>query len=153
VLINGLLFIALLSSHSLTAQAQTPTPAPAATASTTSAVPTKSESVEERITGLHDSLKITASQESDWKAVAGVMRANAATMEKLLTDKAAKDPATVTAVDDLKTYELFAQAHVTGLKKLITAFDTLYTAMPTAQRKIADQVFINARHERAAAHG
>jgi hypothetical protein len=47
----------------------------------------------------------------------------------------------MSAVDDLNTYEKFAQAHVDGLKNLISSFKTLYTAMPDAQKKNADQVF------------
>ena len=53
-----------------------------------------------------------------------------------------KAPQSMTAVEDLKTYQKFAQAHVDGLKNLISAFSTLYDAMPDAQKKIADQVFL-----------
>ena len=59
----------------------------------------------------------------------------------------------MTALDDLMTYQKFAQAHVEGLKKLIAAFSTLYQSMPDAQKKIADQVFQNSGHEKIAAHG
>jgi periplasmic protein CpxP/Spy len=48
----------------------------------------------------------------------------------------------MSAVEDLKTYQKFAQAHVDGLKNLISAFGTLYDAMPDAQKKIADKVFL-----------
>ena len=47
----------------------------------------------------------------------------------------------MTAVDDLKMYQKFAQAHIDGLKNLIVSFEKLYAAMPDAQKKIADQVF------------
>jgi hypothetical protein len=47
----------------------------------------------------------------------------------------------LSAVDDLKTYEKFAQAHVDGLKNLISAFTSLYDTMPDAQKKVADKVF------------
>jgi len=47
----------------------------------------------------------------------------------------------MTAVDDLKMYQKFAQAHVDGLQNLISSFETLYNSMPDAQKKIADQVF------------
>jgi protein CpxP len=50
-------------------------------------------------------------------------------------------PQNMTAVDDLKMYQKFAQAHVDGLKNLISSFETLYNSMPDAQKKIADQVF------------
>ena len=54
----------------------------------------------------------------------------------------------MTAVDDLKSYGQFAQAHVDGLKGLTASFETLYNSMPDAQKKVADQVFQN-RHEKA----
>jgi hypothetical protein len=52
----------------------------------------------------------------------------------------------MSAVDDLTTYEKFAQAHVDGLKNLISSFRVLYTAMPDAQKKTADEVFKNSGH-------
>jgi hypothetical protein len=44
-------------------------------------------------------------------------------------------------MDDLNTYEKFAQAHVDGLKNLTSSFETLYTAMPDPRKKNADEVF------------
>ena len=59
----------------------------------------------------------------------------------------------VTAVEDLQTYQQFAQAHVDGLKNLIAAFQTLYASMPDQQRKLADDVFRNYRQRDAARLG
>jgi len=58
----------------------------------------------------------------------------------------------MTAVEDLKTYEKFAQAHVKGLKNLISSFSKLYAAMPAAQQKNADAVFHNFGRKNAASH-
>ena len=58
----------------------------------------------------------------------------------------------MTAVQDLKTYEKFAQAHVTGLKNLSASFEILYRAMPDAQKKVADGVFQNFGRRTDAAH-
>ncbi len=107
----------------------------------------KGESVEARIDKLHARLKITPAEDAAWGAVAQAMRENAVNMEKLIADKRAQTPADMTAVDDLKTYQLFAQAHVDGLKNLTTAFSTLYDGMPDAQKKLADQVFQSFGHE------
>jgi len=41
----------------------------------------------------------------------------------------------------LRTYERFTQAHVNGLKTLISSFETLYQGMPDKQKALADQVF------------
>ncbi len=112
-----------------------------------------SETVEQRITNLHASLKVTPDEESNWNGVAQAMRENAAAMEKLVADKTTQPAQNMTAVDDLKTYEKFAQAHVDGLKNLISSFQTFYGALPDAQKKIADQVFQNAGMKGHAAHG
>jgi hypothetical protein len=106
---------------------------------------TKTETVEERITNLHKALKITPDQDSKWKPVAQAMRENAANMEKLIAATKKTSPQDMTAVEDLKTYQKFAQAHVDGLKNLIASFDGLYAAMPDAQKKTADEVFRTSR--------
>ena len=90
----------------------------------------RSDTIEQRITALHQQLKITAAEEFDWKAVAQTMRDNTGAMEKLASDKVAEAKRGFTAVQDLKTYGEFAQAHVDHLKKLTSAFETLYDAMP-----------------------
>ena len=69
------------------------------------------------------------------------MRDNAAAMDKLVATKRAISPASMTAVDDLKTYQEFSQAHLDGLKNLTSAFKSLYDSMPADQKKNADQVF------------
>jgi hypothetical protein len=111
----------------------------------------REETVEQRITTLHAELKITPAEESDWQAVAQTMRDNATAMEKLAADKASQPAAQMTAVDDLQTYQAFAQAHVDNLKKLTASFQTLYEAMPDAQKKLADQVFQRAHRQDSSA--
>jgi protein CpxP len=109
---------------------------PAAAAATSS----KPQTVEQRITDLKAALKITPDQEPKWKAVADAMRQNAGAMDKLVQDKRAK-AASMTAVDDLETYQDFTKAHLDGLKNLTSAFKSLYDSMPADQKKNADQVF------------
>ena len=106
----------------------------------------KGETVEHRITKLHQELKITADEESKWNDVAQAMRENAANMDKLIAATRTTPPQSMTAVDDLKAYEQIARAHVEGLKNLIASFGTLYNAMPDAQKKLADKVFAAAGH-------
>jgi len=107
------------------------------------ATQSKGETVEERITNLHAALKITPDEETKWNGVAQAMRENAAAMDKLVAANRTTPPQNMSAVDDLTTYQKFAQAHVDGLKNLISSFRTLYTAMPDAQKKTADEVFKN----------
>ena len=129
------------------AQAST-TKSPAGTAATTG----KGETVEQRISSLHTALKITPDEDAKWNAVAQSMRENASAMDKLVAERTAEAPQTMTALDDLNSYQKFAQAHVDGLKNLIASFSTLYNAMPDPQKKVADQVFGNFRHQGARAH-
>ena len=129
------------------AQAAAPkTPAAAA------ATETKGETVEQRITTLHAALKITSEEDVKWNAVAQAMRENATAMDKLIAETRTTPPQNMTAVDDLKMYQKFSEAHVTGLKNLIASFTTLYDAMPDAQKKNADVVFQTSGHQAAAAH-
>jgi hypothetical protein len=132
----------------LGAQADSTTPFHIAQAATTvpaAANPTeeKTETVEQRIVNLHAALKITPEQESQWNKVAQAMRDNAANMEKLVTEKRRTGPQNMTAIDDLETYQKFAQQHVDGLKNLTSAFKSLYSTMDDGQKKNADQVFAN----------
>jgi hypothetical protein len=101
----------------------------------------KLETLNDRISALHAQLQITPDQEVGWAAVAQVMRDNEAQMQAMVTERRSKSPNGGDAVDELKTYERFTQAHVNGLKNLISSFTTLYASMPAAQQAIADHVF------------
>ena len=134
------------------ASAQTPADpkSPAAAAATSS----KPETVEQRITTLKAALKITPDQEPKWTAVAQAMRDSASQMEKLVATKRAIPPEKTTAVDDLKTYEEFTEMRLDGLKKVNSAFKSLYDAMPAAaeeecRRGVREVRPVQARHRRA----
>jgi glutamine synthetase adenylyltransferase len=105
------------------------------------------ETIDQRIATLHEELKITPAEESDWNAVATTMRENADAMEKLANEKESQSKQGMTAVEDLQTYSQFAQEHVDHLKKLTSVFETLYNAMPSEQRKVADEVFARSQHQ------
>lgn len=126
-----------------------PTQSPAAKGATQ----TKGETVEQRIKTLHAALKITPDEDAKWNAVAQSMRENASAMDKLLAETRTTPPQNMTAVDDLKMYQKFAEAHGAGLKNLIASFGTLYAAMPDAQKKNADVVFQTSGRQAAASHG
>ncbi len=143
-LTRSVAFAALLSTPLaalpwMAAHAQTPAPAQAAA----NATDERAETVEQRITKLHQDLKIAPDQETKWNDVAQAMRDNAANMEKLVAEKRRQAPQNMSAIDDLETYQKFAQQHVDGLKKLTSAFKSLYSAMSDQQKKNADQVFEN----------
>jgi hypothetical protein len=133
----GATFLAtpLTATRALAQAAATPPPAAAPAAET------KGETVQQRITDLHASLKITPAEETQWNGVAQAMHENAAAMDKLVAANQTTPPQNLSAVQELQTYQQVAQAHVDGLENLTAAFSTLYSAMSDDQKKLADQVF------------
>jgi protein CpxP len=96
--------------------------------------------VEARIKQLHAQLHITSAQDSQWNQFAQTMRDNARDMDEAAERRAQEFP-TMTAVDNMQSYEKLAEDHVQHLQKLIPAFQALYDAMSPEQKKTADQVF------------
>lgn len=113
----------------------------------------RSESVEQRIAMLHTKLQITPAQEASWSAVALVMRDNETRMQSMITAREAEPAHHVDALEDLRTYEHFAQAHVDGLKQLRASFEILYNTMPDQQKLVADEVFEKFGHSHGHDHG
>jgi protein CpxP len=98
------------------------------------------KTVQQRITELHASLKITPAEETQWNEVAQAMHENGAAMDKLVANRTTQQP-NLSAVQDLESDQELAQADVDGLQNLIAAFSKLYDVMSDAQKKVADQVF------------
>lgn len=98
------------------------------------------EHVEERIKNLHAKLGITQDQEKEWSDVAQAMRDSEANVATQIQARH-RTNVSMSAVDDLESYQSVAQAHADGLKNVITAFKTLYGNMSDAQKKNADKVF------------
>jgi protein CpxP len=98
--------------------------------------------VETHINDLHTKLHITAAQESQWGKLASVMRDNAKEMSSAV-EKHERAGKTISAIDDLKSYQSIAQAHADGLKNLVPAFEALYGVLSDAQKKDADAMFVH----------
>jgi hypothetical protein len=96
--------------------------------------------VEARIAYLHTKLNITPEQEPLWNDVAEVMLDNAKTMDELIKTRSG-NAATMSPVDDLKSYSEIADAHADGLQKFIPVFESLYASMSDAQKINADKLF------------
>lgn len=124
--------------------------APKKSAHATGAKALTADHVEARIKYLHSSLKITPEQEPLWKNVTQVMLDNAKTMEELIKVRA-EAAATVTPVDDLKSYSAIADGHADGLKKFIPAFEALYAGMSEEQQKNAHKLFHDHRNPKSKA--
>jgi len=129
------------------------TPAAPAVATTTqlaaNAKPTAPQRVEARIKDLHDKLHITPSQAEQWEPVARSMRASAAMMTESIRERSAKTKS-MTAMDDLHSYQRVAQAHTDGLNQFVPAFARLYEGMSAQQKKNADLVFARSQRHPAA---
>ncbi|MFC0398470.1 Spy/CpxP family protein refolding chaperone [Paraburkholderia rhizosphaerae] len=135
-----LLVSALSISGGAFAQTAAPSAAPAmSAASGADKSARREERVEQRIAYLHQALKITPQQETQWNAFADVMRGNGATMSELFEQRHANK--NISALDDMKQYAEIAQAHADGTKKLVDAFQPLYDSMPAEQKKLADVTF------------
>ena len=100
------------------------------------------ERADERIKQLHDQLKITPDQESKFGTLADVMRDNAKDMSAAV-EKREEAKQTTSALDDLKAYQVVAQAHADGLKALVPAFEDLYKSLSDTQKAQADELFKN----------
>ena len=57
----------------------------------------------------------------------------------------------MTAPQDLQAYEAIRPGASRRTEDPVSSFETLYGAMPDAQKKLADQVFRNANHKGATA--
>jgi protein CpxP len=135
-----------LPAAALAQPAQSPAPAvpPAVSASPMPAQPAAGKNAEERvethIKQLRAQLRITPAEEPQWQQFAAVMRDNARDMDQAFMQRAQQYP-TMSAVQNMQSYEQIAEAHAAHLQKLVPAFANLYNAMPEQQKQHADQVF------------
>jgi hypothetical protein len=109
---------------------------------------TAEERVERRISELRAQLRITSAEQQQWDQFANVMRENARDMDRIFIDRA-QQLESMTAVQNMQSYEQIADAHAQHLQKLVAAFQSLYEAMPDQQKQVADQVFHANAQQRA----
>jgi hypothetical protein len=95
---------------------------------------------EMRIKSLHDKLMVKPSQEPLWADVAQVMRSNDDKMDALTTQRHDK-AATMSAVDDLRSYGEITEQHAEGIKTFNSVFEKLYDSMSPEQKTNADNFF------------
>ena len=93
--------------------------------------------VEANIATLRQRLQITPAQETQFSAVANVMRENA----RAGASAPRQPPANATAVDDLRAEIQYDEIELAGLKRLLPALEALYSTLSPAQKKTADMVF------------
>jgi periplasmic protein CpxP/Spy len=147
-----------LSLAMLAGVASAQSSAPASASSSASAPAAKKshmqkrmDEVEQQITDLHDSLKITDAESSQWDAYAQVMRDNATRTGQALKDRHEKMES-MSADDSMKSYAQLAQLNADNMQKLSSAFSALYAVLSPDQKQTADELFKN-RPPRAGGHG
>jgi hypothetical protein len=115
-------------------------PPSSSTAAAPSMAPHSDAAVEARIKRLHAQLKITPAEEDQWNALAQIMRDNAGKLFGLIQQRA-KNASSMSAVDNLRTFEEITATQEEGLKDLLPSFKKLYDSMSDSQKKTADAVF------------
>jgi len=108
----------------------------------------RNKDVEKHIADLHAKLKITPAQESEWGGVEKTMLANASEIEAAIDKREVHG----TAVDDLNAYAEVTQAHADGIKRLATAFSSLYAVLSEEQKRLADKAFVRHEHDHSHVH-
>ena len=106
--------------------------------------------VDRRITELHTKLQITPAQSQQWDQFAQVMRDNAKAMDQLYADRAQK-LSTMSAVDNMQSFQTIEQARMQGMQKLVPAFQAVYSSLSDQQKQAADALF-RSQSAKAQAH-
>jgi len=103
-------------------------------------VRTRAQLVEIMISNMRTRLRVTAAEQSQFDAVADVMRTNAKAMETLLAERG--HGTDQSAVASLHWYEKLTDAHAAVLKNFTPAFETFYATLSASQRRAADAIFL-----------
>jgi periplasmic protein CpxP/Spy len=106
------------------------------------------ERVERRISELRTQLRVTPAEQQQWDQFANVMRENARDMDRIFIERS-QQLESMTALQNMQSYQQLADAHAQHLQKLVAAFQSLYEAMPDQQKQLADQVFHANAEQRA----
>jgi len=108
------------------------------------------EMVEQRIADLHARLHITSQQSQQWDQFAQVMRDNAKGMDDLYHQRASQ-LGSMSAVQNMQSFEQIEEVRAQQMQKLVPAFQTLYGSFSDQQKAEADRIF-QYRAARAEAH-
>lgn len=98
--------------------------------------------MDQRIAALHAALLITPAQAPQWKQFTAVMRENAQAMDNNMRQRLKQLP-NMTAEQNMRSYMHIATAHARAMRRLLPAFEHLYTTMSASQKATADELFRN----------
>lgn len=100
---------------------------------------------EARIKLLRSTLKITDTQQVLWNNLTQVMRENAKELDTMSKDKAEMTKS-MNALESMKLHSQITEFRLEQQKKLIPAFEALYTSMSDEQKNVTDNVFRTGKH-------
>lgn len=92
-----------------------------------------------RIAFLKAELKITPSQEAQWRQVAAAMRDNASALDKAIT-AARQNRGEMNAVERIEQRQHFASMRADNDARLLAAFKPLYASLTPEQQQTANQL-------------
>ena len=98
------------------------------------------KAAEQRIQALKTQLGITPEQTPLWDAFAQAMRDNAASTDGLF-QRRATTVASMSAVDNMRSYAEIARDYANNTERLATAFESLYASLSDTQKQAADTLF------------
>ena len=107
--------------------------------------------VDQRIEAMRTALHISGNENQAFNRFAQVMHENASAMSKLVQQRAS-ELQSMSALDNMRSYEKLANQHAEDVRRLTAAFQTLYEQLTPEQKQQADQMFRQQANERAAAH-
>ena len=99
--------------------------------------PAQPPNVETNIASLHERLQITPAQQTQFNAVANVMRQNA----RAEASAPLPPPANASAVESLRAEIQYDEVELAGMKRFLPALEALYATLSPAQRQTADAIF------------
>jgi periplasmic protein CpxP/Spy len=122
------------------AQSVPPPPPQTASPQTAANAPSPQAAADQRIQTLRAQLHITDAQSRQWTAFAQTMRDNATSTDDLFR-KRAGTAATMSALDNMKSYAQVARAYADNTEALATAFEALYGVLTEQQKQTIDTLF------------
>ena len=102
------------------------------------------EQMDGRVTKLKSDLKIGATQEQQWNALADALRADARSMGDMMTMMqsgmmSSEGGSHLTALDRLETHDRMLNARLESLRRLKAALPPLYSALDERQKQVIDR--------------
>jgi hypothetical protein len=102
--------------------------------------PSAQAAADQRINALQAQLRITSVQMLQWSAFAQAMRDNATSTDALFRQRAGT-AATMTALENMRSYAQVARTYADNTEALAQAFETLYGVLTPEQQQTIDALF------------